>query len=146
MIVKGQISTNTTADQHGDQNTKNLSKMNKTHSFIPRKMKVYFICLVASSLEGLPEKEHYLYDVASEVDLQEFDVEFMSAQDLQAFYEVHSNASDRMSTYKSDDYIFGDKIYIYELALFFVKRNKESSFFVDEVPFIGKTDGSYSKY
>ena len=52
------------------------------------KSKVYFLSLVATDAgerkgKGHPTKEHYLFDVASQLELEGYDVTFMSAQDLE---------------------------------------------------------------
>ena len=81
--------------------------------------------MLAISLAGFPEKEHFLYDVATELELKGFRVKFLSAKDIKEFYEKHHPGYDR------------DKIDIYEMTRFFISMHKGSSFFLDEVPFIG---------
>ena len=78
---------------------------------------------------GFPEKEHYLYDVATEMELQGFRVKFMSAKDIQKFYRKHHPNLNEV------------KVDVYEMTLFFVQMHKRSSFFFDEVPFIALHDG-----
>ena len=80
--------------------------------------------MVATDVWGFPEKEHYLYDVATEMELQGFRVKFMSAKDIQEFYRKHHPNLNE------------EKVDIYEMTLFFVQMHKRSSFFFDEVPFI----------
>ena len=89
-----------------------------------KKPNAFFICLVATNLRGLPEKEHYLYDVATEMELQGFKVKFLSAKDIKMFYQRHHPNFDE------------EKIDIYEMARFFIEMHKGSSFFLDEVPII----------
>ena len=89
----------------------------------------YFISLVATSVKGIPEKEHYLYDIATEMELQGFRVKFMSAKELKDFYREHHTGFDEK------------KISIYDMALFFIQKHKGSSFFFDEVPFIADYRG-----
>ena len=90
------------------------------------KPSAYFISLVATSFEGIPEKEHYLYDIATEMELQGFQVKFLSAKELKEFYRNHHPG-------------FGEKkVNIYQMALFFLEKHKGSSFFFDEVPFIAE--------
>ena len=72
-----------------------------------KKAVVHFL---VSSVDGFPAKGNYLYDVASELELKGCDVEFMSAQNLQAFYNDNSEDSGKMV--------------IYQLVLFFVQSNK----------------------
>ena len=86
----------------------------------------YFISLVATSIQGIPEKEHYLYDIATEMELQGFRVRFMSAKELKEFYLKHHPGFDEK------------KVNIYDMALFFIQKRKGSSFFFDEVPFIAE--------
>ena len=84
---------------------------------------VYLMSIVVSSGDGFPDKGDYLYDVASELELKWLGLEFMSAQNRQAFYNENSAHSDKMN--------------IYQLVLFFVQSNKGCSFFADEFSFIG---------
>ena len=80
-------------------------------------------------MTGKPEKEHYLYDVATEMELQGFQVKFLSAKDIQDFYRKHHPDFNE------------EEVDIYEMTLFFVEMQKRSSFFFDEVPFI-TTEGN----
>ena len=43
------------------------------------KPKAFFLSLVASTPKGIPTKEHYLYDVATEMELQGIQVKFLSS-------------------------------------------------------------------
>ena len=88
------------------------------------KINVYFISLVATSVRGHPEKEHFLYDVATEMELQGLRIKFLSTKEIKAFYRKHH-----------PDFA-EDEVTIYIMALFFIQMNKGSSFFFDEVPFI----------
>ena len=65
-----------------------------------------------------------MYDIATEMELQGFQVKFLSSKDIQEFYLKHHPDCD------------DTKVDIYEMALFFVARHKKSSFFFDEVPFV----------
>ena len=84
----------------------------------------YFISLVATNITGFPEKEHYLYDIATEMELQGFRVKFLSSKDIKDFYRKHHPGFDE------------NKVNIYDMTLFFIQMHKGSSFFLDEVPFI----------
>ena len=84
---------------------------------------VYFMSLVRLYVDWFPDKGNNPYDDATELELKGFDVEFMSAQNLQAFYNDNSEDSGKMI--------------IYQLVLFFVQSNKLLSFFEDEFSFIG---------
>ena len=86
--------------------------------------------MVATTEQGFPEKAHYLYDVATEMELQGFRVKFLSVKDIQEFYREHHPD-------------FKDKeVDIYEMTLFFVGMHKRSSFFFDEVPLIADKEGA----
>ena len=83
----------------------------------------YMMSLLATSVEGFPEREHFLYDVATEMELNGFRVKFLSAKDIKEFYKKHHPGYDEK------------KITIYEMTRFFIAMHKGSSFFLDEVPF-----------
>ena len=85
---------------------------------------MYFISLVATSTDGFPEREHYLYDIATEMEFQGFRVKFLSVKEIKDFYRKHHPDFDEK------------KVTIYEMTQFFIQMNKGSSFFLDEVPFI----------
>ena len=62
------------------------------------------------------------------MELQGFQVKFLSAKNIQEFYRKHHPD-------------FNEKeVDIYEMTLFFVEMHKRSSFFFDEVPFIAEDD------
>ena len=79
-------------------------------------------------MKGVPEEEHYLYDIATEMELQGFRVKFLSTKDLKEFYLKHHPDFDE------------EKINIYEMTKFFIGMHQGSSFFLDEVPFIPRED------
>ena len=60
------------------------------------------------------------------MELQGFRVQFLSAKDIQVFYRKHHPDFEE------------EEVDIYEMTLFFVEMHKLSSFFFDEVPFIGE--------
>ena len=75
-----------------------------------------------------------MYDIATEMELHGVRVKFLSAKDIQVYYRKHHrdfNAAE---------------IDIYEMTLFFVEMHKRSSFFFDEVPFIGGKRKSHSYF
>ena len=80
------------------------------------KLNVYFISLVASCNKGFPVREHYLYDVATEMEFQGFRVKFVSVKEIKNFYRKHHPNFDE------------DKVTIYEMTQFFIQMNKGSSF------------------
>ena len=88
------------------------------------KPNVFFISLVATSFDGFPEREHYLYDIATGMEFQGFRVKFLSAKEIKNFYGKHHPDFDEK------------KVTIYEMTRFFIQMNKGSSFFLDEVQFI----------
>ena len=99
-----------------------------------KKPTAYFISLVATSLRGIPAKEHYLYDIATEMELQGFRVKFLSSKELKEFYLKHHPGFDEK------------KVNIYDIALFLLQKHKGSSFFFDEVPFIAiRNEYGYGK-
>ena len=93
----------------------------------------YFISLVATTIKGFPAKEHYLYDVATEMELQGFRVKFLSANDIKEFYKKHHP---NFNEEKIDRYEAVHEVNIYDMAYFFILMHQGSSFFLDEVPFI----------
>ena len=88
------------------------------------KPNVFFISLVATSFDGFPEREHYLYDIATGMEFQGFRVKFLSVKEIKEFYRKHHPHFDE------------SKVTIYEMTQFFIHMNKRSSFFLDEVPFL----------
>ena len=90
--------------------------------------RIYYISLVATNPEtGFPEKENYLFDVASELELQGCGVTFMSTQDLQ--WVKQEKRGNKLVPSK-----------IYGLVLSFIQANPGSSFFLDEIPMLQKKD------
>ena len=83
----------------------------------------FFISLVATSIKGFPEIEHYLYDIATEMELQGFWVQFVSTKDLIEFYRKYHPDYDEQN------------VDVFEMAHFFIKKHQGSSFFLDEVSF-----------
>ena len=89
----------------------------------------YFISLVATNITGFPEKEHYLYDIATEMELQGFQVKFLSSKDIKEFYRKHHPSFNEK------------KVNIYDMVHFFIQMHPGSSFFIDEVSFIFEDGG-----
>ena len=77
---------------------------------------------------GRPSKELNLFDVFTEVELEEHEIKFMSCQDLEQCYHGEEDNNTR-----SPD--------IYELAEFVMQKNPGSHFFLDEVPFLLNSGG-----
>ena len=77
---------------------------------------------------GRPSKELNLFDVFTEVELEEHEIKFMSCQDLEEYY--HERESD---TTRNPD--------IYELADFIMQKNPGSHFFFYDVTFLPNSDG-----
>ena len=84
--------------------------------------------LLATNFEGFPEKEHFLYDVATELGLKGFRVKFLTAKDIKEFYKKHHPGYDE------------EEVNIYEMTRFFISMHKGSSFFLDEDPFMTNKD------
>ena len=84
-------------------------------------------------MHGFPEREHYLYDIATEKEFQGFRVAFLSSKEIQDFYRKHHPDFDEK------------KVTIYEMTQFFIQMNKGASFFLDEVPFISISQYDWSK-
>ena len=82
--------------------------------------------------KGIPRKANYWYDVKSEVELKPHGIEFLSAQDLEKFYYNHEG---KAATRQGTGY-FSQEPNIYRLAEYFVQRNPEGRYFLDEVPLI----------
>ena len=74
-----------------------------------------------------------MYDIATEMELQGFRVKFLSTKDLKEFYLKHHPDYDE------------ENVKIYEMTKFFIRMHQGSSFFLDEVPFIGKSIGGKCK-
>ena len=94
-----------------------------------KEKKVFFLSLAAfEKTSGRPSKELSLFDVFTEVELEEYEIEFMSCQDLEEYY--HEWEGDKT---RSPD--------IYELAKYVMTKNPGSHFFLDEVPFLPDSYG-----
>ena len=104
--------------------------------------KVFYLSLVATNKSGFPTREHYLFDIASQLDFKGYDVTFMSAQDLvemfcqnmstEQIYEPvqHQDIEETCFENMSTGHIYG-------LVQQLVNKYPDSSYFLDEVPFIG---------
>ena len=90
----------------------------------------FYISLLATNEKGGTEKEHFLFDVASSLELCGYNVHFKSTKDLEIFFNSNKDASSSLNTY--------------ELALNFIRQHPGSSFFLDEVPFIKVGYGKWS--
>ena len=89
---------------------------------------VFYISLLASKKEkGLPEKEHFLFDVASSLELSGYNVQFVSTHELKQFFIAENGepASRGINTY--------------QLTTHFIQRHPGGSFFLDEVPFLSNS-------
>ena len=93
---------------------------------------VYFISLLGSDAsgekvkgggKGLPTKAFYIFDVKSEMELEQHQVRFLSCQDLLEYYEVETGKN-------------GESMNVYQLVIFFIKMNPNAYYFLDEVPFL----------
>ena len=98
---------------------------------------VNFLCLVATdandkksigSAKGLPRKCRYFFDVRSEMELENYNVRFFSAQDLEEFY-IEKQLSLGVA-------LEGTTPNIYQLAVFFIAHHPNDYHFLDEVPLL----------
>ena len=92
---------------------------------------IYFISLVGSDAggfmaKGIPRQAFYIFDVKSEMELQKYGIIFLSCQDL---VEYHKKQTGR----NREDI---NVINVYDLVKFYVKRNPNGYYFLDEVPIL----------
>ena len=101
--------------------------------------------LVAATEEGFPTKEDYLFDVASRLEMRGYKVRFLSTQDLHDLQNdfIKSNPDREPGSESGSESEPGSGIEsetgsfdIYRLLQFLVEDNPNSSFFIDELPFI----------
>ena len=85
---------------------------------------VYYISLVAGDVFGVPRNQHFTFDIASKIDLEDTDVEVLDCQDL---INQYRNQPEGEVT---------EKITVYELVENFVKNHPRGCFFIDECPFL----------
>ena len=103
------------------------SKQGQPNTLIPQP--IYFISLVGSDAgdrrgKGLPRKALSFFDVKSEMEFHEFErIIFISAQDLLEFYQEKTGKD-------------GRKLNVYQLTIFFMERNTDALFMIDEVPLV----------
>ena len=103
------------------------SKQGKPNSLIPQP--IYFISLVGSDAgdrrgKGLPRKALSFFDVKSEMEFHGFErIIFISAQDLLEFYQEKTGKD-------------GQNLNVYQLTVFFMERNPDALYMIDEVPLI----------
>ena len=96
-----------------------------------KEKKVFFLSLAAfEKTSGRPSKELSLFDVFTEVELEEYEIEVMSCQDLEEYHHEREGFNS-----KSRD--------IYELVEYTMQKNPGSHFFLDEVPFIPNSISVY---
>ena len=89
---------------------------------------IYVFSLVGSDAgdakgKGLPRDAHYIFDVKSELELKKHKIKFLSCQDLLKFYKKETGTN-------------GQGINVYDLVLFFIQRNPNGYYLMDEVPLI----------
>ena len=78
----------------------------------------------------MPDDVPYFFDVKSELELSNYDITFLSAQDLQLF------AAKKL---KIGKYPYLTSLNIYQLVLYFISQSsnpKNDIYVLDEVPFI----------
>ena len=103
------------------------TKKGQPNALIPQP--IYFISLVGSDAgdshgQGLPRKVPSFFDVKSEMEFEKFErIVFISAQDLLEFYQEETGKD-------------GRNLNVYQLTIFFMERNPNALYMIDEVPFI----------
>ena len=76
--------------------------------------------------KGVSRKAFYIFDVKSEMELEKHQITFLSCQDLLNYYEDQTGKS-------------GKDLNVYELVQFFIEKNPNGYYFLDEVPLIKGT-------
>ena len=89
---------------------------------------IYFISLVGSDAgdydgKGIPRKTFYIFDVKSEMELKKYGIVFLSCQDVLKFYQDKTGTN-------------GEGINVYDLVKFYIEKNPNGYYFLDEVPLI----------
>ena len=89
---------------------------------------IYFISLVGSNAgvkngKGITRKAFYIFDVKSEMELKKHGITFLSCQDLLEYYKEQTRTN-------------GEDMNVYDLVEFFIERNRNGYYFLDEVPLI----------
>ena len=88
-----------------------------------------------------------MFDVESELELQGHGVTFMSSQDLEEFHCINSGEicdCKSCKGYKGNDQEC-KRLDVYSLVVYLMRKNRGSSFFIDEVPFIPNKQGKKKK-
>jgi len=83
-----------------------------------------------STGKGIPRKAFYIFDVKSEMELEKHNIKFVSCQDLLEYYQKETGTN-------------GKEKNVYELVQFFIKKNPNGYYLLDEVPLI---KGNYGEY
>ena len=93
---------------------------------------IYFISLIGSDAgvfhkgipsKGIPRKAFYIFDVKSEMEFKKYGIVFLSCQDLLKFYQDKTGTN-------------GKGINVYDLVKFYIEKNPNGYYFLDEVPLI----------
>lgn len=77
--------------------------------------------------KGVPRKAFHIFDVKSEIDLRKHQIKFLSCQDLLNYYKKPTGINEEWKL---------DEVNVYELVKFFIKRNPNGFYFLDEIPWI----------
>ena len=77
---------------------------------------------------GIPRKGFYIFDVKSEMELEKHQIKFLSCQDLLKYWEDQTGMT---STNWNKN-----NLNVYELVLFFMEKNPNGYYFLDEIPLI----------
>jgi len=73
--------------------------------------------------KGIPRRAFYIFDVKSEMELEKHNIKFMSCQDLLEYYQKETGTN-------------GEEMNVYELVKFFIKKNPNGYYLLDEVPLL----------
>ena len=83
--------------------------------------------------KGIPRKAFYIFDVKSDMEFEKHDIKFMSCQDLLKYYQKETGTK-------------GEEMNVYELVQFFIRKNPNGYYLLDEVPLIQGTIFQLLKY
>ena len=80
---------------------------------------------------GIPRKGFYIFDVKSEMELEKHQIKFLSCQDLLKYYKDQTGEN-------------GEGLNVYQLVQFFIEKNPNGYYFLDELPLIQGEFNSFS--
>ena len=89
---------------------------------------VYYISLVAADKKGFPRDEIFTFDIASKIELEDCDVQVLDCHDLGKQYEIYCEQTSK------------EEATVYEMVESLIRNNPDSSYFIDECPFLTQSD------